>query len=49
MLEKQFGLSSLQTGLLTTCNDIGYLSCVIRVNYMMFKWSNLYFHRRFLC
>ncbi|XP_060594364.1 solute carrier organic anion transporter family member 2B1-like, partial [Ruditapes philippinarum] len=29
MLEKQFGFSSAETGFLMSCNDIGFLSCII--------------------
>ncbi|XP_060594234.1 solute carrier organic anion transporter family member 2B1-like [Ruditapes philippinarum] len=29
MLEKQFGFSSAETGFLMSCNDIGFLSCIL--------------------
>ena len=37
MLEKQFGFSSSETGVLMSCNDIGYLSCVIFAGYIARK------------
>ena len=37
MLEKQFGFSSAETGLLMSFNDIGYLSCVIFAGYLARK------------
>ena len=37
MLEKQFGFSSTQTGLLMSCNDIGYLCTVIFSGYIARK------------
>ena len=37
MLEKQFGFSSSQTGLLMSCNDIGYLCTVIFSGYIARK------------
>ena len=37
MLEKQFGFSSAETGLLMSCNDIGYLCCVIFAGYIARK------------
>ena len=44
MLEKQFGFSSAETGLLMSCNDIGYLSCVLFAGYIARKVSiNCYF------
>ena len=39
MLEKQFGFSSAETGLLMSCNDIGYLTCVIFAGYIARKVS----------
>ncbi|XP_053382888.1 solute carrier organic anion transporter family member 2A1-like [Mercenaria mercenaria] len=37
MLEKQFGFSSAETGLLMSCNDIGFLSCVIFAGFIARK------------
>lgn len=31
-LEKQFGLSSYQTGVLMSCNDIGFLLCILVIS-----------------
>ena len=39
MLEKQFGFSSGETGILMSCNDIGYLCCVIFAGYIARKVS----------
>ena len=41
MLEKQFGFSSSETGFLMSCNDIGYLSCVIFAGYIARKVSDI--------
>ncbi|WAR16347.1 SO1C1-like protein, partial [Mya arenaria] len=37
MLEKQFGFSSAETGFLMSCNDIGYLLCVVFAGYIARK------------
>ena len=42
MLEKQFGFSSAETGLLMSFNDIGYLSCVIFAGYLARKVRTTY-------
>ena len=52
MLEKQFGFSSAETGLLMSCNDIGYLTCVIFAGYIARKvstsWNKYHILRRSL-
>ena len=37
MLEKQFGFSSAETGVLMGCNDIGFLSFILFAGYMARK------------
>lgn len=37
MLEKQFGFSSSESGVIMSCNDIGYLCCVIFAGYIAKK------------
>ncbi|XP_052765230.1 solute carrier organic anion transporter family member 2A1-like [Mya arenaria] len=37
MLEKQFGFSSAETGFLMSCNDIGFLLCVVFAGYIARK------------
>ena len=44
MLEKQFGFSSAQTGLLMAFNDIGYLCCVVFAGYIARKVGYLFIH-----
>ncbi|KAL4218353.1 hypothetical protein ACF0H5_023090 [Mactra antiquata] len=37
MLEKEFGFSSADSGLIMSCNDLGYLTCVIFAGYIAKK------------